>query len=170
MDFTDILGSKQIVPDLRATDRWEAIDELIGILVATGKIKEADRIVITESVKQRERSLTTGVGFGVGMPTAGTDLIDTLVVALGRSKKGIDFAANDQKPVNVVLLHLVPKGNYQKSFRLLAKFAKLLYFTKFRKALEIASNADDIHAAIIENWKLVCGPTDDKTDYIWSSL
>ena len=38
MDLADILSQEQIVTDLRATNRWEAIDELIGNLVATGKI------------------------------------------------------------------------------------------------------------------------------------
>ncbi len=39
MDLADILGREQIVPELKATNRWEAIDELIGNLIATGKIQ-----------------------------------------------------------------------------------------------------------------------------------
>ena len=39
MDLGDILNQEQIITDLRATNRWEAIDELIGNLVATGKIQ-----------------------------------------------------------------------------------------------------------------------------------
>ena len=38
MDLGDILSKAQIITDLRATNRWEAIDELINNLVATGKI------------------------------------------------------------------------------------------------------------------------------------
>jgi len=33
MDFDDFLGPKPIVVDLRAKDRWDAIDELVGHLV-----------------------------------------------------------------------------------------------------------------------------------------
>jgi len=39
MDLGDILTREQIITDLQATNRWEAIDELINNLVATGKIK-----------------------------------------------------------------------------------------------------------------------------------
>ena len=41
MDLGDILNKAQILPDLRATNRWEAIDELIENLVATGKLRPA---------------------------------------------------------------------------------------------------------------------------------
>ena len=41
MDLADILGREQIVPDLKAGNRWEAIDELIGNLVATGRFRPA---------------------------------------------------------------------------------------------------------------------------------
>jgi mannitol/fructose-specific phosphotransferase system IIA component (Ntr-type) len=54
MDLADILTEAQIVPDLRATNRWEAIDELIGNLVATGKIQPGDRDAVTAAVKKRE--------------------------------------------------------------------------------------------------------------------
>ena len=40
MNLGDILGPENILPDLKAANRWEAIDELIGNLVGTGKIHE----------------------------------------------------------------------------------------------------------------------------------
>jgi mannitol/fructose-specific phosphotransferase system IIA component (Ntr-type) len=49
MDLADILGREQILPELKATNRWEAIDELVGNLVATGKIQAADRDAVTGS-------------------------------------------------------------------------------------------------------------------------
>ena len=38
MDLGDILGSEQILPDMKASDRWEAIDELIALLVQSSRI------------------------------------------------------------------------------------------------------------------------------------
>src|SRR5688572_21825490 len=99
MDLGDILGPKNIVPDMQAGDRWQAIDELIANLVATGKIKAEDREAVTAVVKKRETSMSTGIGFGIGIPHASTDLITEVVGALGRSKKGIDFDALDNQPV-----------------------------------------------------------------------
>ena len=95
MNLGDILGADNIVPDLQATDRWKAIDELISNLVATGKIKPEHRDAIASVVKKRETSMSTGIGFGIGIPHASTDLIYEVVGAFGRSKKGVDFEALD---------------------------------------------------------------------------
>ena len=85
MDLGDILTKAQIITDLRATTRWEAIDELINNLVATGKITSQHQDAIAAVVKKRESSMSTGIGFGIGIPHASTDLINEVVGALGRS-------------------------------------------------------------------------------------
>ena len=67
MDLGDILTPEQINPSLQATNRWEAIDELIGNLVASQKIKPEHREAITAVVKKRESTMSTGIGFGIGI-------------------------------------------------------------------------------------------------------
>ena len=95
MDLVDILSKDQILTDLQATNRWEAIDELIANLVATGKIKPEHKDAVTAVVKKRETSMSTGIGFGIGIPHASTELIQEVVGALGRSKAGMNFDALD---------------------------------------------------------------------------
>ena len=142
MDLGDILSKAQIITDLRATNRWEAIDELINNLVATGKISPEHQEAIAAVVKKRESSMSTGIGFGIGIPHASTDLINEVVGALGRSKKGVNFDALDNQPVNLVMLFLVPQGQFQKHLHTLANIAKLLHKAEFRQALEQAPDAD----------------------------
>ena len=142
MDLGDILGKEQILPDLRATNRWEAIDELITNLVATGKIRPEHQDAITAVVKKRESSMSTGIGFGIGIPHASTDLINEVVGALGRSRQGVNFDALDNQPVSLVMLFLVPQGQFQKHLHTLANIAKLLHKAEFRQALEQAPDAD----------------------------
>jgi mannitol/fructose-specific phosphotransferase system IIA component (Ntr-type) len=141
MDLGDILSPEQIKADLQSTNRWEAIDELIGNLVASSKIKPEHREAITAVVKKRESSMSTGIGFGIGITHASTDLIYEVVGAFGRSKKGINFDALDNQPVNLVMLFLVPQGQFQKHLHTLAKIAKLLHKKEFRQALETAPDA-----------------------------
>ena len=76
MNLGDILGPENIVPDLQASNRWETIEELIDNLVATSKIKTETRAAVSAAVRKRETSYTTGIGFGIGIPHASTDLID----------------------------------------------------------------------------------------------
>ena len=153
MDLGDILSKEQIIPDLQAADRWAAIDELIGNLVATGKIKAEHREAITAVVRKRETSMSTGIGFGIGIPHASTDLIYEVVGALGRSKKGVDFNALDNQPVHLVMLFLVPQGQFQKHLHTLAGIAKMLHKPDFRQALEQAPDADTMLAAIRDQGK-----------------
>jgi fructose-specific phosphotransferase system IIA component len=153
MDLGDILTREQIITDLRATDRWEAIDELINNLTTTGKIKAEHHDAIAAVVKKRESSMSTGIGFGIGIPHASTDLIYEVVGALGRSKNGVNFDALDNQPVNLVMLFLVPQGQFQKHLHTLANIAKLLHKAEFRQALEAAPDSDTMLQIIREQGK-----------------
>ncbi len=76
-----------------------------------------------------------GIGFGVGIPHAMTDLVGEAVWAVGRSRKGVQFDAMDGQPVNPVTLFLVPQGQFQKQIHILANIAKLLHSAAFRDDL-----------------------------------
>ena len=148
MNLGDILTTQQIVPELKATNRWEAIDELIGTLVLAGKITPPDREAVTTVVKKREQSMSTGIGFGIGIPHASTELIGEVVAAFGRSKSGVNFDALDNQPVHLVTLFLVPQGQFQKHLHTLAGIAKVLRKDDFLKALESATDAEAMMAVI----------------------
>ena len=150
MNLGDILGQDNILPELKATNRWEAIDELISNLVDTGKIKAENREAISAVVKKRETSMSTGIGFGIGIPHASTDLIYEVVGSFGRSRTGVNFDALDNQPVNLVMLFLVPQGQFQKHLHTLANIAKLLHKKEFRQALEEASDAAAMYKIIRE--------------------
>ena len=153
MNLGDILSPGQINPEMQASNRWEAIDELINLLVQTGKIKTENRDQIAAVVKKRETSMSTGIGFGIGIPHASTDLIYEVVGAFGRSAKGINFDALDNQPVKLVMLFLVPQGQFQKHLHTLANIAKLLHKADFRQALEQAPDASAMLQIIREQGK-----------------
>ena len=131
----DYFGLNANVVDLQAQDRWQAIEELMSHLVDTHKIQSQDRDSITESILKRESSMSTGIGFGVGIPHASTTLVSEVVAVVGRSRKGIQFDAIDSKPVHLVFLFLVPTGQFQKHVHVLANVAKLLHRQDFRDGL-----------------------------------
>lgn len=136
MDLNDFLGPKPIIINLQAENRWQAIDELIDSLVTHGKIKPEHKDAIVACVRKRESSMSTGIGFGIGLPHASSELVSEVVAAVGRSKKGVEFSALDGQPVNLVLLFLIPQGQFQKHLHTLANLAKLLQQKDFRRSLE----------------------------------
>jgi mannitol/fructose-specific phosphotransferase system IIA component (Ntr-type) len=135
MDFDDYFGANINVVDLKAQDRWQAIEELVKHLLDTHKIQSQHRDSIAESIRNRELSMSTGIGFGIGIPHASTNLVPEVVAVIGRSRNGIQFAALDSKPVNLVFLFLVPAGEFQKHVHVLANMAKLLHRQDFRDGL-----------------------------------
>jgi mannitol/fructose-specific phosphotransferase system IIA component (Ntr-type) len=140
MNLGDILTPSQIVPELRATNRWEAIDELIGCLVRSGCIPHERQEAVTAAVKKREMSMSTGIGFGIGIPHASTELIQNVTAAFGRSKSGVNFDALDNQPVHLVTLFLVPMGQFQRHLHTLASIAKVLRKEEFLRDLESAED------------------------------
>ena len=60
MSLANLLSAEQIIPEMKATERWSAIVELIDLLVSLGKIKSADRDPILAALKQREETMSTG--------------------------------------------------------------------------------------------------------------
>ncbi len=141
MNLGDILSDRQIVPELRAANRWSAIDELISCLVESGKILPEHRESITAVVKKRETSMSTGIGFGIGIPHASTDLISEVVAAFGRSRAGVNFDSLDNQPVHLVTLFLVPAGQFQRHLHTLAGIAKVLRRDDFLKSMEASVDA-----------------------------
>src|ERR1043165_3468308 len=64
----DYFGPNVNVVDLQAQDRWQAIEEIMNHLVDTHKIQAQHRDSIAESIRKRELSMSTGIGFGIGIP------------------------------------------------------------------------------------------------------
>ena len=144
MSLANLLSAEQIVPEMNATERWPAIVELIDLLVNLGKVKPADRDSILASLKQREETMSTGIGFGIAIPHCSSDRLDEVVAAFGRSSGGIEFDALDNAPVRFVVLFIVPKNQFQTHLRTLASIAKFLNDRGVRESLAEANSADEI--------------------------
>ncbi len=147
----DFLSEELVIPELKASDRWEAIDELLDLLVQNGRVAEEDRAEIEAVVKKREKSMSTGIGFGIGIPHASTALIEKATGAFGRSTAGVNFDALDNQPVKMIMLFLVPQGQFQKHLHTLADIATLFRDQEFRGKIEAAGSSAEIFSAISES-------------------
>ena len=144
MSLASLLSSEQIIPEMQATERWPAIVELIDLLVGQRKIASASRDSILGALKQREETMSTGIGFGIAIPHASSDAVAEVVAAFGRSSHGIEFDALDNAPVKFVVLFIVPKNQFQTHLRTLASIAKFLNDRSVREGLAAASSKEEI--------------------------
>lgn len=144
LKLDSLLSAEAIVPEMRAKDRWEAIEELVDALVAAGKVAKECREAVCGVVKARESSASTGIGHGIGIPHAQTPFVDQVVAAFGRSKEGMDFESLDGQPVKLAVLILIPQGQFQRHLSTLAGIARLLNDKKLREDLERARGTEGI--------------------------
>ena len=146
MTLGNLLTVHQILPDMKATERWSAIVELVELLVAQGQVKPADRDTVLAALRQREETMSTGIGFGIAIPHASSDRVEKVVAAFGRSSTGIEFDSLDNAPVKFIVLFVVPKDQFQTHLRTLAAIAKFLNDRSTRDRLSAAATREDILA------------------------
>ena len=144
MTLANLLSVNQIIPDLKARDRWPAILELVDKLVSSGLVEPADKEGIVRALELREQTMSTGIGFGIAIPHASSDRVDRVVAAFGRSKHGIEFGSLDNVPVQFIVMFVVPKDQFQIHLRTLAAIAKFLNDRGVRERLSMAESPDDI--------------------------
>jgi PTS system nitrogen regulatory IIA component len=144
MTLGNLLTVDQIIPDMKATERWSAIVELVDLLVERGKIKPADCDTVLAALRAREETMSTGIGFGIAIPHASSDRVNEVVAAFGRSSPGIEFDSLDNAPVKFIVLFVVPKDQFQTHLRTLAAIAKFLNDRTVRERLGAAPSAQEI--------------------------
>ena len=144
MNLGDLLSLDQIIPEMKASERWSAIVELVDVLVGVRQVKADDRDVVLAALRQREETMSTGIGFGIAIPHASSDRVDKVVAAFGRSRGGIEFDSLDNAPVNFIVLFVVPKDQFQTHLRTLAAIAKFLNDRTVRERLAAAKTAQEL--------------------------
>ncbi|MEA3210657.1 MAG: nitrogen system component [Chthoniobacter sp.] len=150
MTLGNLLTVSQILPEMKSTERWSAIVELVDLLVEQQQIKPPDRDSVLTALRQREETMSTGIGFGIAIPHASSDRVEKVIAAFGRSTSGIEFDSLDNAPVKFIVLFVVPKDQFQTHLRTLAAIAKFLNDRSVRERLGTAASARDI-LAIFEN-------------------
>jgi nitrogen PTS system EIIA component len=144
MTLGNLLSVDQIIPEMKATERWPAIVELVDALVTKGLIQGPDRDPVLAALRTREETMSTGIGFGIAIPHASSERVSNVVAAFGRSSTGIEFESLDNAPVKFIVLFVVPKDQFQTHLRTLAAIAKFLNDRTVRERLGSVTTAAEI--------------------------
>jgi mannitol/fructose-specific phosphotransferase system IIA component (Ntr-type) len=90
--LSDLLDEKQITLGLRSRKVPNAVREIIQLLAKNGKIDSPEDFF--KKVLAREQAHPSVVQNGAAFPHARTDLVNEIVVGVGRSHAGIPFGPN----------------------------------------------------------------------------
>ena len=125
------IDPKCVLLNLAGTDRKSVLLELTQCL--THVYPNLNRDHILQGLLNREKDGSTGIGHGVAIPHIRTSYTQEILLAFGRSEKGIEFDAVDQAPVHFFFVLLAPEeGSYLK---ILAKISQLCMRESFCEEL-----------------------------------
>lgn len=144
MKLGKLLDTDHILLDMKATEHWPAIVELVDFLAERGDIPKNCYNDILKALEEREALISTGIGSGVAIPHTFSDNLENVVGIFGRSKGGIEFEALDNAPVHFIILFIVPRKDYHLHLRTLAAIAKMFTNCEVRRRLATASTRDEI--------------------------
>ena len=149
MKLTEYLPPSLVRVPLRATDKSQAITELVDLLAEQGFTDGRDQLL--DAVLEREAQRTTGIGRGFAIPHAKCDAVDRLAVAFGRAAEPIDFGAIDGQPVSLVALLASPTNATSLHIQALARLSRMVTNEAILDALLSAEDAAALHRVIAEN-------------------
>jgi len=148
MKITDILKKNFIIEELISTNKEEVLEELSRSF-QRGNIKfNLDAMV--KVLMEREKLGSTGIGDHIAIPHGKLNGLDDLIVAFGRSSRGIDFDAIDGKPVNLFFLLVAPEQSTCQHLKAVARISRMLKNYHFRKSLMEAKSKDELYQIIAD--------------------
>lgn len=147
MRLTDVLRPEMVWPELSATSKAEVIRELA---LNIGTAIHADPAMLQEILLEREHLGSTGIQDGIAIPHGKVPGLERIVIACGRSVRGIEFDAHDTKPTHLFFVLLAPEFAAGQHLKALARLSRLLKDTRFREKLIAAANAPEMYRAIVD--------------------
>lgn len=137
-----VLSKETIILNLTATSKEALIEELVDLLVQTGRVK--DRKIALKAVLERERKMSTGLQNGIAIPHGKTDTVESLVAALGIKREGIDFESLDGQPCQIFLMTLSPASRTGPHIQFLADISRTLHDASIRKQVLEATSEEAV--------------------------
>jgi PTS system nitrogen regulatory IIA component len=145
MDLNDLLTPDAIIGSLKANSKKQAIQALAEKAAALTGIEERE---IFETLLQRERLGSTGVGAGIAIPHGKLSKLDHIVGLFARMAKPIDFESLDDQPVDLVFLLLAPEGAGADHLKALARIARLLRESGVAGKLRASADKSALYAVL----------------------
>lgn len=156
MNIVELLQKESVLPDMRAGDKEEALEELISTLrerVGQGELEK-----IREAVLERERIMSTGVGKGLAIPHGKAAGIGDNYAAFGILEEPVEYDAIDGEPVSMIFLLVGPQGSNSLHIKTLSRISRLMNNSDFREKLNRCDTAEQILSVFREEEEERSGP------------
>lgn len=147
MQLTDILSSEAVIPALKATSKKQLLQELSQ---TAAKISGLDQRIVFETLLQREKLGSTGLGQGIAIPHGKFAALKEVMGVFARLPSPVDFEAADDRPVDLVFLLMAPESAGADHLKALARISRLLRDQTLVAKLRGTQDAAGLYAILTE--------------------
>jgi CPA1 family monovalent cation:H+ antiporter len=123
-DLCKYIPVENICTKLKSCTKDDVLREMVQILADSGDIEDVEQTL--KEIMDREQAMTTGLGKGIATPHARTNLVDTIKIAVGVKREGIDFDALDGASVKIFFMILSPKNAPKPHLQVLSAISRLM--------------------------------------------
>src|SRR5499433_601029 len=145
MLLTDLVAPTAIIPALKVNSKKQVLQELAA---KAAELSGQTERTILETLQQREKLGSTGVGDGVAIPHGKLPKLGKLFGLFARLERPVDFEALDGQPVDLVFLLLAPEAAGADHLKALARVARQLRDPEIARRLRESSDADALYAVL----------------------
>ena len=147
MDLSDLIGPASVLSGIKATSKRQVMQELAA---KGAEITGVDGRLILETLLDREKLGSTGIGGGIAIPHGKLAELDGIYGAFARLSRPIDFEAMDDQPVDLVFLLLAPEDAGADHLKALARIARILREGGLPDRLRSADNSSKLYEILTE--------------------
>jgi PTS system nitrogen regulatory IIA component len=136
-----------IIPHLTVQTKQQAIRVLVDKIFETERNCFEGNLTgeyVYSKVIERENIQTTGVGNGVAFPHARLQECTDLIMAVGISQTGIDFASLDAHPCGIICLLISPERKPYLILQMMAVLARFFADKQHVEQIKKCSTSEDI--------------------------
>lgn len=148
MDITTLISPESVIANLKATSKKQALQELARHAAHLTGLHER---AIFDTLLERERLGTTGVGNGIAIPHGKLAALSRLHGVFARLERPIDFEAIDEQPVDLIFLLLAPESAGADHLKALARVSRLLRDKGMCEKLRATDSADALYALLADS-------------------
>lgn len=146
MRITELLDKRCISLDGSPKTKSEALDQVVALMVNSGKINDAE--AYRKQVYAREEESTTGIGEGIAIPHGKCDAVTKPGLAAMVIRDGVEFDSLDGEPVTLIFLIAAPNTEDNVHLDVLSKLSVLMMDEEFSNSLRNAASVDGFLAII----------------------
>ncbi|MEV3805886.1 fructose-specific PTS transporter subunit EIIC [Aeromonas veronii] len=159
--ITTLINEHLINLDLKATRKEEVFTEMARLLASQGKVSDEQAFI--KDLWAREELGNTGFEEGVALPHAKSAAVCNPAVAIGISRNGIEYGAEDGKPSHIFFMIASPDGGANHHIEVLAELSgKLIEEGFIAKLLAANTPADALALLLAKKEEQSAAPTTNK--------